>query len=402
VLWGRQALVEALDLPKLEPAPGSCPESLETGTQNHEGIVGAAAAVEFLASLADGKARRARLDAAFKTLHARGQQLVERLWAGLREIDGVAVHGPPPSEPRTPTVSFSVRGLASQDVARALAERAVFVSNGDFYATAAVARLGHAADGVVRAGCACYTTRDEVERLLDGVRALRQLGRTVMKKATSTLGSLVVLLALAAPVFPQAAANPHEMHRRHNDPMAYIASLDDPGRDAYQKPDEVMRALALRAGEVVADIGAGSGYFALRFARAVGDSGRVYAVDISPDMVRHLNRRLRDAGVRNVVTVLSDPDDPLLPDASVDRFVIVDTWHHVEDQAKYLTLLKRMLKPGGQVVHIDFQKRELPIGPPVGMKIAREDLVKQMEGAGFRLAAEHTFLPYQYFLVFSR
>jgi len=222
-----------------------------------------------------------------------------------------------------------------------------------------------------------------------------------MKKTDCATGSLALLLAVAAPASPQAAATPHEMQQRHDDPMAYIASLDDPKRDAYQKPDEVMKALALRDGEVVADIGAGSGYFALRFARAVGDAGRVYAVDISPDMVRHLNRRLRDAGVRNVFTVLSDPDDPLLPDASVDRFVIVDTWHHVEDQAKYLALMKRMLKPGGQVVHIDFQKRELPIGPPIGMKIAREDLVKQMESTGFRLAAEHTFLPYQYFLVFT-
>lgn len=213
--------------------------------------------------------------------------------------------------------------------------------------------------------------------------------------------TLSVMLGAAAQAAAQAAATPERMHHRHNDPMAYIASLDDPRRDAYQKPDEVMRALALRPGEVVADIGAGSGYFALRFARAVGDTGRVYAVDISPDMVRHLNRRLRDASVRNVFTVLADPDDPLLPDASVDRFVIVDTWHHVEDQAGYLALMKRMLKPGGQVVHIDFQKRELPVGPPVGMKIAREDLVKQMEAAGFTLAAEHTFLPYQYFLVFT-
>jgi len=214
-------------------------------------------------------------------------------------------------------------------------------------------------------------------------------------------GILAFVLAVAAPAFPQAAATPHEMHKRHDDPMAYIASLDDPKRDAYQKPDEVMAALALREGEVIADIGAGSGYFALRFARAVGDKGRVYAVDISPDMVRHLNRRLRDAGVRNVFTVLSDPDDPLLPDASVDRFVIVDTWHHVEDQANYLALLKRMLRPGGQVVHIDFQKRELPIGPPLEMKIAREELMKQMQGAGFQLSTEHTFLPYQYFLVFT-
>jgi ubiquinone/menaquinone biosynthesis C-methylase UbiE len=213
--------------------------------------------------------------------------------------------------------------------------------------------------------------------------------------------SKILALFIAVPAFPQAAAPPQEMHHRHDDPVAYIASLEDPKRDAYQKPDEVMKALALRPGEVVADIGAGSGYFALRFARAVGDTGRVYAVDISPDMVRHVNRRVRDAGIRNVVSVLAEPDDPLLPDASVDRFVIVDTWHHIEDQAKYLGLMKKMLKPGGQVVHIDFQKRELPIGPPLAMKIAREDLVKQMEGAGFRLTAEHTFLPYQYFLVFS-
>jgi ubiquinone/menaquinone biosynthesis C-methylase UbiE len=133
----------------------------------------------------------------------------------------------------------------------------------------------------------------------------------------------------------------------------------------------------------------------------VGESGRVYAVDVSPDMIRHLNRRLRDAGIRNVVPVLSDPDDPLLPDASVDRFVIVNTWHHIEDRTAYLSLLKRMLKPGGRVVHVDFQKRDLPVGPPLSMKISREELVQEMEAAGFRLSAEHTFLPYQYYLVFT-
>jgi ubiquinone/menaquinone biosynthesis C-methylase UbiE len=133
----------------------------------------------------------------------------------------------------------------------------------------------------------------------------------------------------------------------------------------------------------------------------VGETGRVYAVDVSPDMIRALNHRLRDAGVRNVVPVLSEPGDPLLPDASIDRFVIVDTWHHVEGRPAYLALLKRMLKPGGQVVHIDFQKRDLPIGPPLEMKVSREDLIRQMEAAGFELGAEHAFLPYQYFLVFT-
>jgi len=192
-----------------------------------------------------------------------------------------------------------------------------------------------------------------------------------------------------------------EAHLLHRDPQAYIAMLENPARDAYQKPDEVVRALALKPGETVADIGSGSGYFTLRFAAAVGDGGRVYGVDIDPEMIRHLNRRVRDAGVRNVQTLLSEPDDPLLPYGSIDRFVIVDTWHHIEKQPEYLALMKKMLKPGGQVVMIDFQKRELPVGPPLEMKIAREDLVRQMEGSGFRVVQEHTFLPYQYFLVFA-
>jgi len=172
VLWGRRALIDELELPRLAPAPQHSPERQETGTQNHEGMVGAAAAVEFLASLGDGPTRRARLEASYAALHARGQQLVERLWSGLRELPGVTLYGPQPGEPRTPTVAFTVRGVATGDVARALADQAVFVSNGDFYATTVMERLGQAADGVVRAGCACYTTADEVDRLVDGVRRI--------------------------------------------------------------------------------------------------------------------------------------------------------------------------------------------------------------------------------------
>jgi ubiquinone/menaquinone biosynthesis C-methylase UbiE len=211
------------------------------------------------------------------------------------------------------------------------------------------------------------------------------------------------LLPLAVPAASQdqRPRSREEMHRLHRDSKAYIAMLEDPKRDAYQKPHEVMQALGLREGETVADIGSGSGYFTLRFAAHVGDTGRVYGVDIDPDMIRHLNRRIRDAGLRNVQTILSDPDDPLLPDRSIDRFVIVDTWHHVDDQAKYLGLMKKMLRPGGQVVMIDFHKRELPVGPRMEMKIAREDLIRQMEANGFRVAKEHTFLPYQYFVVFE-
>lgn len=193
----------------------------------------------------------------------------------------------------------------------------------------------------------------------------------------------------------------HEMHRLHQDSAAYIAMLEDPGRDEYQKPDEVIAALNLKRGETIADIGAGSGYFAFRFAPLVGETGRVYAVDVNPDMILHMNRRARELNASNVVAVLSAPDDPLLPQSSVNRFFICDTWHHIEDQQRYLGLMKKMLKPGGQVVMIDFKKQETPVGPPVEMRISRADLVRQMEGAGFDLVAEHDFLPHQYFLVFS-
>jgi cysteine desulfurase family protein (TIGR01976 family) len=172
VLWGRHDLLAGLDLPKLAPAPTQPPDSLETGTQNHEGIVGAGAAVDFLASLAPGASRREALTAAFAGLHARGRALVTRLWTGLSAIPGVRLYGPPPSAPRTPTVAFTVDGLSSDEVAVALAARGVFVSNGDFYATTLVERLGFGQTGVVRAGCACYTSEDEVERLIEGVAKL--------------------------------------------------------------------------------------------------------------------------------------------------------------------------------------------------------------------------------------
>ena len=207
---------------------------------------------------------------------------------------------------------------------------------------------------------------------------------------------------MSVPLAAQDASkrDAHEMHALHRDSKAYIAMLEDPKRDAYQKPLEVITALDLKPGEVIADIGAGSGYFSFRFAHHVGP-GRVYAVDISPDMILHMNRRIRDMQITNITTVLAPPDDPLLGDGSLDRVFICDVWHHIEKQGEYLAKLKKMLKPGGQLVMIDFQKRELPVGPPLEMKIAREDLVRRLEQAGFQLLKEHVFLPYQYFLVFS-
>jgi cysteine desulfurase family protein (TIGR01976 family) len=173
VLFGREALVAGLDVPKLVPSPDYAPERLETGTQNHEGIVGAAASVDFLASLAPGAPdRRMALVAALTGLHHRGEALFRQLWDGLSSIEGVRCYGPPPGAARTPTLGFTVSGMTSEQVAVALAERGVFVSHGDFYATTVVERLGLAEEGLVRVGCACYTTAEEVERVLEGVREL--------------------------------------------------------------------------------------------------------------------------------------------------------------------------------------------------------------------------------------
>ena len=169
VLYAKRDLLASLDVPRLDPAPNEGPERTETGTQNHEGIVGSGAAVSFLASLGRGSTRRERLATAMQFLHERGDQLFARLWGGLAGIRGVRLYGLPPGNKRTPTVALAVDGLHSDDVARGLADRGVFASNGDFYATTVIERIGRAADGVVRAGCACYTTENEVDRLIQGV-----------------------------------------------------------------------------------------------------------------------------------------------------------------------------------------------------------------------------------------
>jgi cysteine desulfurase family protein (TIGR01976 family) len=180
VLWARRELIESLDAPKLLPASDAAPHRLETGTLNHEGIAGTAAAVDFLASLAPdgGEGRRARLRQAMRGLHDRGDALVRRLWDGLAAVPGVRLYGPEPGTARrTPTVSFTVEGIPASDVSGLLAaHHGVFCSWGDFYASTVAARLGVADVGLVRAGCACYTTAGEVERLVDGVAALARTG----------------------------------------------------------------------------------------------------------------------------------------------------------------------------------------------------------------------------------
>ncbi len=174
VLYGRASAIAALDVPRLEPAPNEGSERLETGTQNHEGIVGAAAAVDFLASLApaDVGTRRERLAATMDALHHRGEQLVAHLWQGVAQMAWVTPVGPLPGTGRTSTVSFKVDG-GSERAARALAERGLFASHGDFYASTVAARFGVTEEGLLRIGCMAYTTVEEIDRLLAALHDLR-------------------------------------------------------------------------------------------------------------------------------------------------------------------------------------------------------------------------------------
>jgi cysteine desulfurase family protein (TIGR01976 family) len=172
ILYGRQHLLDMTDFPKLRPSPNNSPDRVETGTQSHEAIAGAAAAVDFLASLAAGHTRRERLQATMTELHHRHSALLKRLWNGLAAINGLRIYGPPPESARTSTISFTLKGYNSEAVARTLADKGVFVSNGDFYALTVAERMGVAEEGFVRVGCACYTTEDEIDRVIAGVREM--------------------------------------------------------------------------------------------------------------------------------------------------------------------------------------------------------------------------------------
>jgi len=172
VLYAKRELYEKIDFPRLVPAPDYAPENSETGTQNQEGMVGAGAAVDFLASFSPASTRREQLASFFKETHGRNARLFERLWDGLSAMNRVTLYGTPPNLPRTPTVSFTIEGCPSAEAARRLSEKGLFLSHGDFYAATVVERFGLVSEGLLRAGCACYTTEEEIDRLLEGVSEL--------------------------------------------------------------------------------------------------------------------------------------------------------------------------------------------------------------------------------------
>lgn len=196
-----------------------------------------------------------------------------------------------------------------------------------------------------------------------------------------------------------SAMSTDETRDHHGNPAdlnEYIARLDDPARDEWQRPDVVLAALGITQTSVVCDVGAGTGYFALRLAKL---AAQVYAVDVEPQLLSLLRDRVASAGLQNVTPVLGLPDDPLIPAAVCDLVLVVNVFHHVPDKAAYLRRLQAALRHGGRVAIIDFHKRELPVGPPVDHKFAREDCLEQIRAAGLQVVTESDSLPYQYFLI---
>ncbi|TAK50518.1 MAG: class I SAM-dependent methyltransferase [Betaproteobacteria bacterium] len=212
------------------------------------------------------------------------------------------------------------------------------------------------------------------------------------------LRNLLVALACAAGLAaPAAAQAPHTHQHSFDDAQQWARVFDDPERDAWQKPHEVIGALALKPDAVVADIGAGTGYFSVRLAH-MAPKGRIYGVDTEPGMVKHLAERAKRANLANVSALLGAPDDPRLPE-KVDLILLVDVYHHIEDRGRYFRRLQNALKPGARIAIIDF-RRDSPVGPPAAARIAPQTVRAELASAGFELSQEHGFLPNQYFLVF--
>ena len=208
---------------------------------------------------------------------------------------------------------------------------------------------------------------------------------------------LVLFWSLLA-ALTAAAQSPHTHRHSFGDAEKWAHVFDDPERDAWQKPHEVIRALALEPGAAVADLGAGTGYFAARLANML-PKGTVYAVDIEPGMVKYLGKRAQREKLANLKPVAGTAGDPRLP-AKVDLILLVDVYHHMEDRERYFRKLAASLKPGGRIAVIDF-RLDSPSGPPKAARVAPERVKAELAKAGYVVAAEHGFLPRQYFLVFS-
>jgi predicted methyltransferase len=208
------------------------------------------------------------------------------------------------------------------------------------------------------------------------------------------------LLAVAG-VVGTLSAQERPRHGRLFPPQD-LGVLEGPDRDAWQMPGEIMDALGIGDGSVVADLGAGGGWFTVRLARRVGPNGLVYAEDVQRQMVDAIARRVAREGFRNVVTVLGEDDDPRLPPEALDAVLMVDAYHEVQNRVQLLANVRASLKPNGRLGIVDFKREGSGPGPPMEERVDPATVVADAEAAGLRLLAHERFLPYQYLLVFVR
>ncbi|OGV97530.1 MAG: hypothetical protein A3I04_00030 [Nitrospinae bacterium RIFCSPLOWO2_02_FULL_39_110] len=190
-------------------------------------------------------------------------------------------------------------------------------------------------------------------------------------------------------------------HYRYS-PFKHIEIMESPERALWQMPEKVVDYLAIKNGDAVADIGAGSGYFTVLFSKSVGEDGKVYAVDIEKGMIDYIEKRGQKEGLNNIKTILSKLDDPLLSKSSIDMIFICNTYLVMKNREDYLKILMEVLKKYGRLAIVDYQAVDTPMGPPVKMRVSREKVMEEALKAGFKLEAEYYFLPYQYFLVFAK
>lgn len=214
---------------------------------------------------------------------------------------------------------------------------------------------------------------------------------------------LLLLLLAAAGLAPAPARAGDE---RRPAPVMGVAGadwLERPGRDEEQRPDEIIRTMGLKKGDVVADLGAGTGYFTRRLAKAVAPSGLVYAVDIQPEMISLLKSNMEKAGVRNVVPVLSAGDDPKLARESLDWVLLVDVYHELQQPKATLARMLEALKPAGRVALVEYRLEGLTaLHIREEHRMSTTQVLAEWEPAGFRLVKLYEFLPTQHFFVFEK
>lgn len=220
-------------------------------------------------------------------------------------------------------------------------------------------------------------------------------------KTSNVLCALILIAVLSSSVSCNGQQTQAVPTHRFNDIAIWVKVFEDPARDKWQQPEEVVRKMKLKRGDAVADIGAGTGYFTRRFAATVGPEGSALGLDIEKSMIEYMREDAKKLNLKNYTARIVKTDDPELAPGSVDVAFLCNTYHHIKARVNYFKKVAGSLKPGGRLVIVDFYKKKLPYGPPPDHKLAKNVVIEELRQAGYSLKQELHFLPYQYYLEFG-